>query len=231
MAVVSVTAADFINNAARTVTVTGATAGNWLVAFAVNDSAASAPVITTTAGTTSAWTSRFTATDGGNFYSHNGATATVTTSGNITVSASQVAGGIYTGLVVFEVDNVASYDGQSNATNITSNNFDTGSRTPGSYNAMAVGIGVNWTGSTPTVNDSATDQGSGLNYPGFGVLGRFSNEQVTSGAAQLDYTAGGNPNHAGMIVLIESGVVGGGTTGPMIKNSNIGNDICLNGLL
>lgn len=196
---------NFSDSGNVTVALTGTTSGNWLVVVAiqeVSDGNADS-VVSTTVGTTSAWTTRVTGGSSADAFAVVAATATVSASGNVTVQATP-AGATWVGLYVVEVDSIDSFDSAQYARDTTSP-FQTAATTPGSYDAMAIAFGIGWfAGAAPAVDTGWTSIGTGTEYSS-ADLTRAAYQVYTSGDAQASFTAGSaNSTHVVNFILIES---------------------------
>lgn len=189
--------------AAASVTLT-VTNGNYLVAWAGGESDTTAPTISTTSGSTSAWTNAQTVVDATNFFSGTIATATATATGSVTIGTGDV--GNWNSLMVMEFSNIDSVSTSAitAAGGDTSDPRTTTATTPSGYDAMLVGAIVDWSGSTPTNNSGWTDVGTGMDYSGTDI-GRAQYRLYTSGTGQASFNGtDANPCFVAHVFLIES---------------------------
>lgn len=195
-----------------TVTLTGVANGNYLVAFAVREANSSNSVISTTAGSTGAWTNSISQIEAGDFATIDASYAVATATGNVTIQATRNTGA-WVALFVVEFSGIASFDSAQYARD-TTNPRETAATAPGSYNAMAIGFGLDWSASTPGVTAGWTTIGTGMNY-GATPIGAASYRSYSSGNAQASFTgAGADPVFVVNFIFIET--TGGGGSGPAI---------------
>lgn len=194
---------DGNNSGAASVTLS-VTNGNYLVAWAGNEDGTTAPTISTSSGSTSAWTNQQTVVDGTNFFCGTLATATATATGSITVTTNSLSP--WQALMVMEFSNIDSVS----TSNITAAGGDTadprvsGTSTPSSYDAMLCGVIVDWSGSTPTNNTGWTDIGTGMAYSATDI-GRAQYRLYSSGTGEANFDGNtGDPCFVAHVFLIES---------------------------
>ena len=187
-----------------------ATAGNYLAACCFHENDTFVPNFSTTAGSTSAWTSRQTLIDGGNFATMRMSTAVVSTTGSITIQASRQSGSAFLGIMVLELSNIANYLSASVFNADGADPRESASETPSAYDAMLTGFALDWSGGGfPTATTNWTEEFTGLAY-GVQDIGAAESRLYTSGDAQASF--GGfdsNPVFVGHMLFEESGTAPG----------------------
>jgi len=201
---------------AATVTLTGATSGNYLVVFGVAEASAGSITFSTTAGTTSAWTQEIDQVESGDFAIIGAAWATVSTTGDTTVEAAY-GGSAFIGLIVLEIDNIDSFDAAQYARDTTGVRT-TALTTPAAYPAMTVGFAYDWgLNGIPAATTGWTARVGGMPYPdGAGTDGGASETRLyASGDVQASFDDSAGPDPFFTVAMIFTETDGGGGQSPV----------------
>lgn len=181
------------------------TAGNYLLAYAVNSGADTNITFSTTAGSTGSWTEIAGADqyNGTDQLGQEAAYAVVNATGSVTVQASLSASRLDKYIILVELSGVTGFDAHQYARD-TAAPWETASRSNTNAAATRVVTGLWWDGGTGASQSPYTDNGTVFGASAFGAFGRVQSiveSSVIGRTGAFAAGTGASPAHINQFIF------------------------------